>query len=177
MKKILRMALVLVLAGSALLYTSCTKDYSPDIKSLQDQINDLNNGPEGLAWVKQQLQTVQTNLSNLEGKVNNDIAKAISDLDTKITNALAGKADKADFLELKEDFDELADLLMNEETGKIPELEAAIAALSSGSDAIATQFSEYAEFIQSMAYVPATSDGKIEVISYNLVNADDADYS
>ena len=177
MKKILRMALVLVLAGSALLYTSCTKDYSPDIKSLQDQINDLNNGPEGLAWVKQQLQTVQTNLSNLEGKVNNDIAKAISDLDTKITNALAGKADKAAFLELKEDFDELADLLLNEETGKIPELEAAIAALSSGSDAIATQFSEYAEFIQSIAYVPATSDGKIEVISYNLVNADDADYS
>ena len=177
MKKILRMALVLVLAGSALLYTSCTKDYSPDIKSLQDQINDLNNGPEGLAWVKQQLQTVQTNLSNLEGKVNNDIAKAISDLDTKITAALADKADKAAFLELKEDFDELADLLLNEETGKIPELEAAIAALSSGSDAIATQFSEYAEFIQSMAYVPATSDGKIEVISYNLVNADDADYS
>ena len=177
MKKILRMALVLVLAGSALLYTSCTKDYSPDIKSLQEQINDLNNGPEGLAWVKQQLQTVQTNLSNLEGKVNNDIAKAISDLDTKITNALAGKADKAAFLELKEDFDELADLLLNEETGKIPELEAAIAALSSGSDAIATQFSEYAEFIQSIAYVPATSDGKIEVISYNLVNADDADYS
>ncbi len=177
MKKILRMALVLVLAGSALLYTSCTKDYSPDIKSLQDQINDLNNGPEGLAWVKQQLQTVQTNLSNLEGKVNNDIAKAISDLDTKITAALADKADKAAFLELKEDFDELADLLLNEETGKIPELEAAIAALTSGSDAIATQFSEYAEFIQSMAYVPATSDGKIEVISYNLVNADDADYS
>ncbi len=177
MKKILRMALVLVLAGSALLYTSCTKDYSPDIKSLQDQINDLNNGPEGLAWVKQQLQTVQTNLSNLEGKVNNDIAKAISDLDTKITAALADKADKAAFLELKEDFDELADLLMNEETGKIPEIEAAIAALTSGSDAIATQFSEYAEFIQSMAYVPATSDGKIEVISYNLVNADDADYS
>ena len=177
MKKILRMALVLVLAGSALLYTSCTKDYSPDIKSLQDQINDLNNGPEGLAWVKQQLQTVQTNLSNLEGKVNNDIAKAISDLDTKITAALADKADKAAFLELKEDFDELADLLLNEETGKIPELEAAIAALTSGSDAIATQFSEYAEFIQSIAYVPATSDGKIEVISYNLVNADDADYS
>ncbi len=177
MKKILRMALVLVLAGSALLYTSCTKDYSPDIKSLQDQINDLNNGPEGLAWVKQQLQTVQTNLSNLEGKVNNDIAKAISDLDTKITAALADKADKTAFLELKEDFDELADLLMNEETGKIPEIEAAIAALTSGSDAIATQFSEYAEFIQSMAYVPATSDGKIEVISYNLVNADDADYS
>ena len=177
MKKILRMALVLVLAGSALLYTSCTKDYSPDIKSLQDQINDLNNGPEGLAWVKQQLQTVQTNLSNLEGKVNNDIAKAISDLDTKITAALADKADKAAFLELKEDFDELADLLLNEETGKIPEIEAAIAALTSGSDAIATQFSEYAEFIQSMAYVPATSDGKIEVISYNLVNADDADYS
>ena len=177
MKKILRMALVLVLAGSALLYTSCTKDYSPDIKSLQDQINDLNNGPEGLAWVKQQLQTVQTNLSNLEGKVNNDIAKAISDLDTKITAALADKADKAAFLELKEDFDELADLLLNEETGKIPEIEAAIAALTSGSDAIATQFSEYAEFIQSIAYVPATSDGKIEVISYNLVNADDADYS
>lgn len=177
MKKILRMALVLVLAGSALLYTSCTKDYSPDIKSLQDQINDLNNGPEGLAWVKQQLQTVQTNLSNLEGKVNNDIAKAISDLDTKITNALADKADKAAFLELKEDFDELADLLLNEETGKIPELEAAIKALQDASSAIDGQFSTYAEFIQSMAYVPATSDGKIEVISYNLVNADDADYS
>ena len=177
MKKILRMALVLVLAGSALLYTSCTKDYSPDIKSLQDQINDLNNGPEGLAWVKQQLQTVQTNLSNLEGKVNNDIAKAISDLDAKITAALADKADKAAFLELKEDFDELADLLLNEETGKIPEIEAAIEALTTGSDAIATQFAEYAEFIQSIAYVPATSDGKIEVISYNLVNADDADYS
>ena len=140
MKKILRMALVLVLAGSALLYTSCTKDYSPDIKSLQDQINDLNNGPEGLAWVKQQLQTVQTNLSNLEGKVNNDIAKAISDLDTKITNALNGKADKAAFEELKEDFDELAELLLDEETGKIPEIEKAIEALQEASAAIGNGF-------------------------------------
>ena len=177
MKKLFRMALVLVLAGSALVYTSCTKDYSPDIKSLQDQINDLNNGPEGLAWLKGQLENVKTSLTNLENKVNNDIAKQISDLEDKINKALADKADKADFLELKEDFDELADLLMNEETGKIPEIEAAIEALTTGSDAIATQFSEYAKFIQSMAYVPATSDGLIEVIQYNLVNADDADYS
>ena len=174
MKKILRMALVLVLAGSALLYTSCTKDYSPDIKSLQDQINDLNTGPEGLAWVKQQLQTVQTNLSNLEGKVNNDIAKAISDLDTKITNALNGKADKAAFEELKADFDELAELLMDEETGKIPEIEKAIEALQEASAAIGSQFAYYAKFIQSMAYVPATSNGLITVIPYYLTDTKDA---
>ncbi len=176
MKKILRMALVLVLAGSALLYTSCTKDYSPDIKSLQDQINDLNNGPEGLAWVKQQLQTVQTNLSNLEGKVNNDIAKAISDLDAKITSALAGKADKAAFDELKADFDELAELLMDEETGKIPEIEKAIAALQEASAAIGNEFQYYAKFIQSMAYVPATSDGLITVVPYYLTDTGDASY-
>ncbi len=176
MKKILRMALVLVLAGSALLYTSCTKDYSPDIKSLQDQINDLNNGPEGLAWVKQQLQTVQTNLSNLEGKVNNDIAKAISDLDTKITAALADKADKAAFEELKADFDELAELLMDEETGKIPEIEKAIEALQEASAAIGNGFEYYAKFIQSMAYVPATSDGVITVVPYYLTNTTDASH-
>lgn len=180
MKKLFRMALVLVLAGSALVYTSCTKDYSPDIKSLQDQIDNLNNGPEGLAWLKTQLQGVQSSLTALEGKVNGEISNKIAGLQSDIADLLSDldkKADKTALTALQNEFNELKDLLLNEETGKIPEIEAAIEALQNASDAIDSKFATYAQFIQSMAYVPATSDGKIEVISYNLVNSDDADYS
>ena len=179
MKKLFRMALVLVLAGSALLYTSCTKDYSPDIKSLQEQINNLNNGPEGLAWLKTQLQGVQSSLSSLEGKVNGEISDKIANLQTQLTNAIADidakKADKAAFNALKTAFDELKDELMGED-GKIAEIEAAIEALQNGSDAIANQFSEYAKFIQSMAYVPATSNGLITVVPYYLTDTEDDSY-
>lgn len=41
MKKIFRMALMLTLAGSALLYTSCTKDYSDDIDDLKTEVSAL----------------------------------------------------------------------------------------------------------------------------------------
>jgi hypothetical protein len=179
MKKLFRMALVLVLAGSALVYTSCTKDYSPDIKSLQEQIDNLNNGPEGLAWLKTQLQGVQSSLTALEGKVNGEITNKINNLQTQLTNAIAdldaNKADKAAFNALKTAFDELKDELMGED-GKIAEMEAAIEALQNGSDAIANQFSEYAKFIQSMAYVPATSNGLITVVPYYLTDTEDDSY-
>ena len=107
MKKLFRMALVLVLAGSALLYTSCTKDYSPDIQSLQDQINVINTDPNsGLPWVRSQLEGIQGDLSALRSqlagtsdsgllqkinKVSDDLAGAIQ----TINEALAGKADQS----------------------------------------------------------------------------------
>ena len=178
MKKLFRMALVLVLAGSALLYTSCTKDYSPDIKSLQDQINQLGSDTDGLGWVKAQLQNVQSALSSLSGK-DTELDGKISALDTKITNAInsinENKADKAELVELQGDFAELKEYLMGEE-GKIAEIDALIEALGGAFDAIDAQFSSYATFIQSIAYVPATSDGLITVIPYYLTNTGDADY-
>ena len=174
MKKLFRMALVLVLAGSALLYTSCTKDYSPDIKSLQDQINALGSDTDGLGYVKSQLQNVQSALSSLSGK-DTELDGKISNLDGKITNAvntinsaLEGKADKATvdaaLADINADIQDLKDILEGTEDaiGLIEKLEAASQSIDS--------LLGYADFIQSIAYVPATTDGKITVIPYQLTN-------
>ena len=174
MKKLFRMALVLALAGSALLYTSCTKDYSPDIKSLQDQINQLGSDTDGLGWVKSQLQNVQSALSSLSGK-DTELDGKISNLDGKITNAvntinsaLEGKADKAEvnaaLADINADIQDLKDILEGTEDaiGLIEKLEAASQSIDS--------LLGYADFIQSIAYVPATTDGKITVIPYQLTN-------
>jgi hypothetical protein len=174
MKKLFRMALVLVLAGSALLYTSCTKDYSPDIKSLQDQINALGSDTDGLGYVKTQLQNVQSALSSLSGK-DTELDGKINTLDGKLTNAintintaLDGKADKsavnAALAEVNADIQALKDILEGTEDveGLIEKLEAAEASIDS--------LLGYADFIQSIAYVPATSDGLITVIPYQLTN-------
>lgn len=47
MNKIFRKAIVLALAGSALLYTGCTKDYSQEITTLQGELENLKNDTSG----------------------------------------------------------------------------------------------------------------------------------
>ena len=180
MKKLFRMALVLALAASALVYTSCTKDYSPDISSLQDQIDALKSDTDGLGWVKSQLQNLQSELNNLktadaglEAKINNlntQLTNAISSINT----ALASKADKAtveaELGNLNTAINDLKDRLdaIDGEEGRLAEIEAAIEALETASGAIDDLFGTYAKFIQSIAYVPANFLGIIPVYSYYL---------
>ena len=190
MKKILRMALVLALAGSALLYTSCTKDYSPDIKSLQEQIDGINNNTDGLPWVRTQLQGLQNDISGLRTAITNGdqaLDTKIGNLDTKLTNAInsindaiAKKADKTyvdgalsdlnDAIDdLKTDLEARLDAIDGDE-GRLAAIEEAIDSLGSASEAIEGLFETYAKFIQSLAYVPATTDGFVEANAYKFVD-------
>ena len=200
MKKLFRMALVLALAGSALLYTSCTKDYSPDIQSLQDQINAINTDPNsGLPWVRTQLESLSSTLSGLQSKVtigddelNNRISTLRSELNSAIgtiNSALAGKADQsyvADQIsilngkinDLKTDLEARLDDIDGEE-GRLAALEDAIEALNSASAAIEGQFGTYAKFIQSIAFVPANTFGYAAANVYKFVtdSTSEAKYS
>ena len=180
MKKLFRMALVLALAGSALLYTSCTKDYSPDIKSLQDQINALGSDTDGLGYVKSQLQNVQSALSSLSGK-DTELDGKITTLDGKLTNAIStintaleGKADKtavnAALTDVNNEIQALKDILEGTD-----EAQGLIDLLDNASASIQNLWG-YADFIQSLSYVPATSNGLITVVPYYLTNTVDADY-
>ena len=203
MKKLFRMALVLALAGSALLYTSCTKDYSPDISSLQEQIDAINNNTDGLPWVRQTLKDLQTDINNLKPKVtvgDDELQRQINELDGKIddaiediNDALDGKADKSDvdqklqevrglITELQETLEERLDAIDGEE-GRLAGLEEDVAilqqmieSLGTAAEAIDGQFQTYAKFIQSIAYVPATADGLLRVDHYYLSNVSNADH-
>ena len=186
MKKILRMALVLVLAGSALLYTSCTKDYSPDISSLQEQIDAINNNTDGLPWVKTTLQGLVNDLNALKPKVTigDDALKTqIDNLTTQVNTAIGNintaldkKADKSavqeELLNVNNAIDDLKARLdaLDGEEGRIAELEEAIASLGTASAAIGDLFSEYAKFIQSIAYVPSSTFGFEEANAFVLTD-------
>ena len=190
MKKILRMALVLALAGSALLYTSCTKDYSPDISSLQDQINAIQSNTDGLPWVKDQLQQLQATLNGLAPKVtigddelNNRINGVKGDLTSAVSTinaALDGKADKgtvnsalADLntaiSDLQSALEARLDALDGDE-GRVAAIEETLEALGAASAAIDSQFGEYAKFIQSMAYVPSSTFGYESAYPFTLTD-------
>ena len=189
MKKLFRMALVLALAGSALLYTSCTKDYSPDIKSLQEQIDNINTSTtDGLPYVRTQLENLKSELGTLSSKVNTELSGKISALETKVDNAIssindaiAKKADKsyveAELADLKDDIADLVERLdaIDGEDGRLAEIDAAIEALQAASGAIDDLFATYAKFIQSIAYVPATTSGVVEAFPYTLVDGTTSD--
>ena len=188
MKKLFRMALVLALAGSALLYTSCTKDYSPDIKSLQEQIDNINTSTtDGLPYVRTQLENLKSELGTLSGKVNGldgDIDKLEAKVDKAIkdiNDAIAKKADQsyveAELADLKDDIADLVERLnaIDGEDGRLAEIDAAIEALQTASGAIDDLFGTYAKFIQSIAYVPATTSGVVEAFPYTLVDGTTSD--
>lgn len=92
MKKFFRMALVLALAGSALLYTSCTKDYSPDIQEVQkkvDQVNsDLQTALSTLEGVKNDISGLKSADTDLQKKID-DTNKALNDAITAINKSIA----------------------------------------------------------------------------------------
>ena len=190
MKKILRMALVLALAGSALLYTSCTKDYSPDIKSLQEQIDGINNNTDGLPWVRTQLANLNTELGSLRTAITSGdqaLDTKIGNLTTQLNNAIADiddaidkKADKSAvetalgnlntaIQDLKDELEARLDDIDGEE-GRLAALEEAIEGLGTASESIEGLFGTYAKFIQSIAYVPASSDGYVTANAFKLVS-------
>lgn len=67
MNKIFRKAIVLTLAGSALLYTGCTKDYSGEITTLQQEVAELQKSTsEQFTSLNNQIGKMQQQLSSLE---------------------------------------------------------------------------------------------------------------
>ena len=79
MNKIFRNAIVLALAGTALLYTGCTKDYSQEITDLQEKYTNLENSTsERIAGLNKQLATLTSAVSSLETAK----AKAEEDINT-----------------------------------------------------------------------------------------------
>ena len=67
MNKFFRKAIVLTLAGSALLYTGCTKDYSGDIQTLSNELSEFKaETNEQIRSLNGQLETVRQTLSSLE---------------------------------------------------------------------------------------------------------------
>ena len=84
MKKIFRMALVLALAGSALLYTSFTKDYAPDILEVQKKVDQVNSD---LQTALNTLEGVKSDISGLRS-TDADLQKQIDDANTAIDDAI-----------------------------------------------------------------------------------------
>lgn len=67
MNKFFRKAIVLALAGSALLYVGCTKDYSGEITTLQKELEDLKKSTsEQFTSLNNQIGNMQQQLSSLE---------------------------------------------------------------------------------------------------------------
>lgn len=67
MKKIFRMAMVCALAGATLLYTGCTKDYSEDISNLESRLNTLEGTT--IKSLQDQITDLQTAKASLESAV------------------------------------------------------------------------------------------------------------
>lgn len=67
MNKIFRKAIVLALAGSALLYVGCTKDYSGDIQTLRNDLEEYKTANDGqINTLKAQAEQLQQAVSALE---------------------------------------------------------------------------------------------------------------
>ena len=66
MNKFFRKAIVLALAGSALLYVGCTKDYSGEITTLQKELEDLKKSTsEQFTSLNNQIGNMQQQLLSL----------------------------------------------------------------------------------------------------------------
>ena len=94
MNKIFRKAIVLTLAGSALLYTGCTKDYSGDITDLQEKYTELQNSTsEQFASLRNQIGDLQQLVAKLDAakaehkKMIEDLQNRATALETFKTNA------------------------------------------------------------------------------------------
>ena len=92
MKKIFRMVFVSVLAGAALLYTGCTKDYSEDISNLESKVA-ANEG--SIASLQSQVAALETAKNDLQKAV--DAAnQEIASLKTALAAVQKTAGDNAD---------------------------------------------------------------------------------
>ena len=99
MNKIFRKAIVLALAGSALLYTGCTKDYSGDIQTLRNDFEEYKTATnEQIRTLNGQVGQLQQSVSSLETakaqfetaiKTLQDRATALETFKSETTTALA----------------------------------------------------------------------------------------
>ena len=117
MKKIFRMALVFALAGAALMYTGCSKDYGEEIDKLDGKLSTLQSD-------------LSSKLQDLEGRLST-LSSGVSGLESTI-NALKGVDDgfKGDISGLKSKVGEIEDAIKDlDKLAKKSELTDATAAL------------------------------------------------
>lgn len=81
MKKIIRTAIVFALAGAALLYTGCTKDYSEDISTLQKEVTEVQNAVKALEAFKTTAQAAIDANKKAIGENSDAIKKAQAGVD------------------------------------------------------------------------------------------------
>lgn len=80
MKKIIRLASVIALAGAALLYVGCTKDFSGDVAKVDQKVTDLD------AKHKADVQNLETALNNAKTALQNAIDDNRGDIDQLISD-------------------------------------------------------------------------------------------
>ena len=117
MKKIFRMALVFALAGAALMYTGCSKDYGEEIDKLDGKLSTLQSD-------------LSSKLQDLEGRLST-LSSGVSGLESTI-NALKGADDgfKGDISGLKSKVGDIEDAIKDlDKLAKKSELTDATAAL------------------------------------------------
>lgn len=146
MNKFFRKAIVLTLAGSALLYTGCTKDYSGDITTLQKEVAELQKTTsESISGLRTQVGKLEQAVAALEkAKQEND--EAIKKLQTRVA-ALETFQDDAS--------KELATLKQN-----ITDLQTVDQALAAALAAA----NERIEALENNTYTKTEVDGKIESV-------------
>lgn len=95
MKKIFRLASVLALAGVALMYTGCTKDYDADIKAIKTDLADLQSGT--ITNQSQQIAALQAQAASLQ-TIAGQFQQTLDGLQAAKADKTAVAADKAELL-------------------------------------------------------------------------------
>lgn len=154
MKKIIRTAIVLALAGAALLSTGCTKDVSNDITKIENRTATLEQAVSAL-------QAFQTSAQAAIDKNTNDlktVQKAVDDLDKDID--LLAAATDAEIEALAEEIEGEVNAIYEDITaieGEIAELKAAKDNASAALVALQKQVDAIAGRIVSIVAYPMTA--------------------
>jgi len=161
MNKFFRKAIVLTLAGSALLYTGCTKDYSGDITALQKEVETLKNDTQaGFKDLQGQIDGLQQNLASLE-TAKQKIEKNLELLTNRVGDLETFKSQaQAKFTEYGEKFTEL--------DGEIAGLKAGIEALQKADEQILAAIDAAKARIKDLednTYNKTEVDNKLEALT------------
>lgn len=87
MKKIFRMVMVCALAGVTLLYTGCTKDYSPELSDINKRVTALEQDTK-VGQLEERISTLANSINELK------------DAKTKLEAAINAKANQSDLTDL-----------------------------------------------------------------------------
>ena len=136
MNKFFRKAIVLALAGSALLYVGCTKDYSGEITTLQKELEDLKKSTsEQFTSLNNQIGNMQQQLSSLE-TAKERIEKNIQTLTDRVGSLESFRTQAQQQISNLESFRSQAEQKFDQYDAKLAELDGEIAGLKANIDAL-----------------------------------------